>query len=155
MAALTLAQRVARLEAIEDIRRLKHQYCLYCDQGYKPDGICSLFVKTGIWRGGPFGTHKGHKEIHKFFSGVSGQITLAAHLVLNELIDVSADCKNARGEWWLIMPCTWAGDGGEEARWLLAYYKEKYVKERGKWKFKELDLDVKFFASHRKGWAKS
>ena len=153
---LTVSQRLARLEAVENIRRLKHKYCWYCDQGYDPDGIIGLFTKDGVWDGGPFGRHAGHAEIHKFFSGVSSQIVFAAHLVLNELIDVSADCKSAKGEWWLIMPCTVRTESGtEEARWLNGYYHEKYACERGKWKFKSLDLDLKFFEPHRKGWAKT
>jgi hypothetical protein len=153
-AKLTVAQRLARLEAAEEIRRMKHKYCWYCDNGYDPDGIISLFTKNGVWDGGPFGRHVGHKEIHAFFSGVSSQIVFAAHLVQNELIDVAADCRSAKGEWWLIMPCTVrTDDGTAEARWLCGYYREKYVNERGKWKFKELTLDLKFFEPHRKGWA--
>ena len=56
---LTVSQRLARLEAVENIRRLKHKYCWYCDQGYDPDGIIGLFAKDGIWDGGPFGRHVG------------------------------------------------------------------------------------------------
>ena len=47
-----LAARVQRLEDIEEIKQLKAAYCRFCDDGYDPDGIASLFTDDGIWAGG-------------------------------------------------------------------------------------------------------
>ena len=44
MAEPTLEQQVARLTAIEDIKQMKAQYCAYCDDGYDPEGLGSLFT---------------------------------------------------------------------------------------------------------------
>ena len=49
-----LAQRVARLEAIDEIKRLKARYCAYCDDDYDPEGIAGLFVEDGLWDGERF-----------------------------------------------------------------------------------------------------
>ena len=37
MAASDLERRVETLESVEAIKRLKHQYCAYCDDGYDAD----------------------------------------------------------------------------------------------------------------------
>src|SRR5581483_9614760 len=110
-----LEQRIARLEAIEEIKRLKARYCAYCDDGYDPDGIAGLFTEAGIWDGESFGRHVGRAEIRAFFARASGDITFAAHLVLNPIIDI-ADATHARGKWRLIMPATVRIDGRSVAR---------------------------------------
>ena len=97
MAVSDLERRVDTLESIEAIKRLKHEYCAYCDAGYDPDGIASQFVEDGVWDGGEaFGRYEGREAIHAFFAGVSSQIVFAGHLVMNERIDVDADNDSAR-----------------------------------------------------------
>ena len=151
MTELSFEQQVARLAAIEDIKQMKAQYCAYCDAGYDPEGLASLFVEDGIWDGGKeFGRYEGVAEIKKFFSGISDDIVFAGHLVLNPIITVDGDTAN--GKWWLIMPCTTNLEGKKEARWLAAEYDDDYVKRDGKWLYKHLRLDLKFFAPHLKGW---
>ena len=51
------------------------------------------------------------------------------------------------------MPCTTNIEGEKEARWLAAEYDDDYVKQDGRWLFKHLRLDIKFFAPHLDGWA--
>ena len=150
MAELTLEQQVARLTAIEDIKQMKALYCSYCDKGYDPEGIASLFVEDGIWDGADFGRHVGVPAIKEFFRGVSSDIIFAGHLVLNPIITVDGDTAN--GKWWLIMPCTTNLEGKKEARWLAAEYDDDYVKVDGRWLFKHLRLDLKFFAPYLDGW---
>ena len=150
MAELTLEQKVDRLTAIEDIKQMKAQYCAYCDSGYDPEGIASLFVEDGIWDGGEFGRYEGVEAIKEFFRGISSDITFAGHLVLNPIITVDGD--NANGKWWLIMPCTTNMEGKKEARWLAGEYDDDYVKRGGRWLNKHLRLDLKFFVPHLDGW---
>ena len=50
-----LARKVQMLDDLEAIKRLKHQYCAYCDDNYNPDGIADLFVEDAVWDGGDFG----------------------------------------------------------------------------------------------------
>ena len=146
----TLEQQVARLTAIEDIKQMKAQYCAYCDDGYDPEGIASLFVEDGIWDGGEFGRYEGIEAIKEFFRGISSDIIFAGHLVLNPIITVDGD--SAHGKWWLIMPCTTNMEGKKEARWLAAEYDDDYVKRDGRWLNKHLRIDLKFFAPHLEGW---
>jgi uncharacterized protein (TIGR02246 family) len=149
-----LAQRVAWLEAIEEIRRLKARYCAYCDDNYDPEGIASLFVKDGVWDGERFGRHVGRDQIKAFFKSVSGEIVFAAHLALNPIIEVK-DTDHAAGRWRLIMPATVRTDGRNEARWLVAAYTDAYVKLDGVWLFESMHTHVNFFEPHDGSWASS
>ena len=151
--AAGIEQRLARLEAIEDIRALKAKYCALCDADYDPDGLAALFLPDGVWDGGPFGRHVGREAIRAFFQGISGSIVIAAHLVLNPIIEVqSADA--ATGRWRLIMPCTVTNDDGTpQARWLLSAYDEVYARHDGAWLFRTLHLTVNFYSPHLQGWA--
>ncbi len=151
MRDLTLEQRVARLEAIEDIRWLKAEYCGYCDDGYPSDKLGPLFVDDAVWDGGQFGRYEGREAIENFFAGVSDETAFAAHLVLNEQIEVDGD--GAFGKWRLIMSATVLAEGDKEDRWLLADYHDTYVKRDGRWMFQGVDLFVNFFAPHAGGWA--
>ncbi len=152
--AANIEERLARLEAIEEIKALKARYCALCDANYDPDGLAATFVPDGVWDGGPtFGRYEGREAIRDYFKGISGQIVFAAHLVLNPIIEVqSADA--ATGKWRLIMPCTVKSDAGvPEARWLLSAYDEVYARHEGEWLFRTLVVTVNFYSPHLQGWA--
>ncbi len=148
----TIEDRLARLEAIEDIKALKARYCALCDADYDPDGLAALFLPEAVWDGGPFGRHVGRDAIRTFFAGISGSIEFAAHLVLNPIIDVHGP-DEASGKWRLIMPCTVVETGKPEARWLLSEYDETYAKVDGIWMFRTMRVIVNFFSPHLQGWA--
>ncbi len=153
MTKRTIEQEVRRLAAIEDIKQLKARYCAHCDDNYNPEGISNMFVEDGIWDGASFGVHKGKEEIHNFFSGISGDIVFAGHLVVNPIIDVADDAESATGKWWLIMPCTVNEEDKNEARWLLGEYTDEYVCVDGNWMYKSLKLNLHHFVPYLKGWA--
>ena len=154
MTDITLQQQVDRLTSIEAIKHLKAQYCAYCDDGYDADGICTLFEADGVFDGGEeFGRYQGHAAIHAFFTGVSSQIVFAAHLVLNPIISLDGD--RANGKWWLLMPCTYRGEGEPaEGRWLLSQYDDDYVRRDGVWRFQTLRAVVRFFVPQGEDWAR-
>ena len=88
---MTLEQRVARLEAHNDICKLMAEYLLVADRGYDPDGITAMFVDNGIWEGDGFGRFEGRQAIWDFFKGLSGSLVFAAHFVTNPIITFEAD----------------------------------------------------------------
>ena len=153
MSGETLEARIDRLEAVEAIKKLKHQYCAYCDDGYDPEGIASLFVEDAVWDAGEaFGRYEGRAAIKEFFRGVSKQIVFAAHLVVNERIEVDGD--RARGDWCLIMPGTMIDDDGKRvAHWLSGVYDDRYVRIDGRWLFESLKVTIHFVKPHLEGWA--
>lgn len=150
----TLEQRVARLEAMEEVKRLKARYCAYCDDQYDPDGIAGLFAEDGTWDGESFGRYVGREAIRTFFRRASGEITFAAHLVLNPIIDIT-DAAHATGKWRLIMPATVRIDGKSEARWLVGAYDERYVFVSGVWLFQTLKFHINFYTPHLGTWAET
>ena len=153
MAVSDLERRVETLESIEAIKRLKHQYCAYCDDGYDADGIAAQFVEDGIWDGGEeFGRHEGRAAIHAHFARVSSQIVFAGHLVMNERIDVDLDNDSARGQWWIIMPATMVMEGVKTAVWLLGQYDDRYVRRDGTWMYQTLTVNIHFVKPHKDGW---
>lgn len=110
-----------------------------------------------MWDGGDdFGRHEGRAAIHAHFARVSSQIVFAGHLVVNEIIDVDLDDDSARGQWWLLMPCTVANDEGkDEARWIFASYDDRLVKRDGRWLFAHTVFDMEVFTAHKDGWAEA
>src|SRR5262245_32844759 len=129
--ALSVEQRLARLEDVEAIKKLKSQYAKHCDNMYDPDGIVSLFVEDGIWEAEPFGTFHGRAEIHAFMSEVSKSIVWALHFMIDPDIEVAADGQSAVGTWYMLGLVTMtAGDdpSGRDAVVMTANYRDTYVK---------------------------
>ena len=156
MAVSDLERRVETLESIEAIKRLKHQYCAYCDDGYDADGIAAQFVEDGVWdAGAAFGRYEGREAIRAFFAGVSSQIVFAGHLVMNERIDVDADSDSAHARWWIVMPATMMMEGVKTAVWLLGEYDDRYVRRDGTWMYETLSVNIHFVKPHRDGWVEA
>ena len=105
----SLDARVARLEAVEEIRVLKARYADVCDTGYDPDRMLPFFTQDAVWDGGErFGRYEGIDAIYGFFRDVSSQITWALHYMIAPVIEVSDD-GTATGSWYLWQPCTVVG----------------------------------------------
>jgi hypothetical protein len=144
------AEKLQWLFDVENIKQLKHRYCAYCDEGYDPDGICSLFIEDGVWDGGLFGRHAGHAEIHAFFSGASKLISFANHYVSNPIIEVDGDAATGRWDLWQPM----VSEPETTACWLMAKYKEQYVKIDDRWLFKNLEVHALALSPYDQGFAK-
>ena len=56
-------QRLQMVEDVEAIKKLKYQYCAYCDDNYNADWIANLFTEDAIWEGGTFGRYEGREAI--------------------------------------------------------------------------------------------
>ena len=148
---LDLEGRIQRLEDIEEIKQLKAKYCRFCDEGYDPDGIASLFTDDGIWDGGrTFGRAEGREGIRRHFTGAAKRISIARHQVMNPIIEVDGD--SASGHWLLFQPCTDATS--DQAVWLAATYSDTYQRVEGRWLMSHLGIDVAFFSPYQQGWVK-
>jgi hypothetical protein len=147
-----LLRRVERLEAIEAIHRLKHQYLAYADDNFNPDGIASLFTEDAVWDGEAFGRYVGREAIRKHFRDDAGDFLFCAHLASNPIIDIDGP-DEARGKWRMLMLATMRTNGQKEARWFLCAYDEEYRRVSGKWLFKKIISHANFFAPHGTGWA--
>lgn len=144
---------IDRLESIEDIKKLKHIYMDYCDQGYLPAKLGPLFTDDAVWTSEIFGRYEGRAAIEEFFGGVSSEIVFAAHLALNGIVDVDGD--TATGKWRLLMPCTLSEGGENVSRWMLGEYDETYERHDGKWYFSKVDVFMNFNVRADESWAES
>ena len=146
-----LEKRIEAMESVEEIKRLKAQYCVYCDESFDADGIASLFTEDGVWDGGvPERKAVGRDEIRDFFVRVQGMMSFAVHMVMNPIISVDGD--SASGIWYLFQACTLTE--GSQPVWGSARYDEEYVRVDGKWKFKSLKLSSFFWTPYDEGWEK-
>ncbi len=146
-----MERRLAALEAVEEIKRLKARYCAYCDDDYDVESIVSLFVEDAVWESATFGKYEGREEIRGFFVNAAKMLPFAVHMVMNPIIEVDGD--SATGIWYLFQACTFAE--GEKAVWGSARYDEEYVKVDGAWKFKDLKLTSHFWTPFDEGWVKT
>jgi hypothetical protein len=153
--ASDLERRVAKLEAVEDIRRLKARYAADCDDGYDPSRLAALFTADAIWDAGPmFGRHVGSEEIYRFFDGVSRTLTWASHLMIDPSIDVADSLVDATGTWYLLQPATMSHGGEQKAVWISGFYRDTYRKEDDTWRFAQVTLDVHYVSPHDEGWVR-
>lgn len=141
-----LAARLRRLDDLEAIRALKMRYSRYCDNGYEPEGLASLFAPDGVWDGGSlFGRCEGHDAIRKHFSSASDRIPWALHYILCPELEVEPGGDRARGTWYLWQPCLRRSrDGSERQAWLAGTYRDDYVKVDGRWLFQNVVIEARW-----------
>ena len=142
--------RLRRLEDVEAIRRLKHRYASYCDDGYDADRLVELFLENAVWDGGMLGRFEGTEAIRRFFQSCSKAVPFAIHQVTNEVLDVDGD--RATGRWYLWEPLVFAkGDAG---MWMAGRYDDVYRRVNGEWRFETVAIELRMLAPYEQGFAK-
>lgn len=155
--ALSVEERLQRLEDVNEIQRLKSAYTLACDDNYNPDAICALFTDDGLWSMNVFGHHQGKNEIHAFFSSVSEQIVWSLHTAATPSILISEDGTTATGTWYLVCPCTLARNddpGQKDAVLITGSYSDAFRKVDGRWYFTEITARIHQISDWDKGWVR-
>jgi uncharacterized protein (TIGR02246 family) len=148
---MTLEQRLQRLEDIRAIEQLKYQYAAYCDDHYNPEGIAALFTADGRWVvDGEGGSMDGHEQIKKHFKALSGHIPWALHFITQPRVDLHDDGISATGYFYLLCMCTI----GQDAVILTLNYTNQFLKQNGKWLFKELRGKTHQVSNWDQGWVK-
>jgi ketosteroid isomerase-like protein len=150
---LTLEQRVARLEAIEDIRALKSVYHTYIDDT-QFDQVAALFTNDAYVKmsylmpgGRPW---VGKDEISAAFASMANtslqsQVKQFLH---NHVVEVTGE-TTATGTGLLI-----AFYGvGEQSFYVVGKYTEDYERVAGRWLFKKMVLGLYFTVPLQAGWA--
>jgi uncharacterized protein (TIGR02246 family) len=147
-----IGARIAKLEAVEEIRSLKARYAKACDIGYSPSAMAPLFTADAVWTEvtGRFGTHEGRDAICAFFGGVSSSISWALHYMIAPNIQVADDLQSATGTWYLWQPCTMDG----EAVLLAGTYADTYRNEMGTWRISRMEVKLETITSLHEGWAR-
>lgn len=148
----TFEVRLRKVEALEQIRVQKANYCELCDAGYPADALIALFTEDGVWNGGEMGVFEGHAALHKFFTNMPNVMSFAIHHVTNSAIEISEDGMEARGRWYLMQTATLKESN--EAVWLAAQYDDELIRVDDAWLFRRVNLKSRFYTTHEAGWAK-
>jgi hypothetical protein len=152
--ALSLEQRVARLEHTEAIKRLQAEYAAVCDDHYNPDNMIQLFTEDGVWDGTALGLARveGREALRAHFAASGDYFKWAFHLMIAPDITVADDGQTARGSWYLLEPASLAEKDGPQAFWLGSVYDISYANTGGRWLFQVMAIESRLWAPHSTGW---
>ena len=132
-----LAGRIARLEAVEEIKALKHRYLRACD-AKDPEGFRACFIASGasidFGRLGRFDDADGIVEVFESIAlqRVDGEnVILDMHHAMHPDITVH-DAETASGRWTLKFRQVNLLDNTESVS--TGEYDDEYVVEDGRWK---------------------
>lgn len=142
----TLEQRIARLEAIEEIRRLKHRYLRACDLK-QPEVFRECFVAVGASidygpRVGRFEDADGIAEVYRrvALERHDGHYTvLDMHHAMHDTIDVLSPTE-ATGQWTLRFRQVDRRAGTERVS--AIEYDDRYEVEDGRWRIRSCHVRV-------------
>ncbi len=149
-----LEERIARLEDIESIKQLYHQYATYCDNGYDAEGMGTLMTEDAVWTSNCFGEYHGRDEIKGFIVEAGKAILFALHYMVNPTIDVAADGQSANGNWILFEPAVMTRDDDDATDTVIitADYDNDFVKVDGEWRVKKVRANFRTVANLQDGW---
>jgi hypothetical protein len=129
------ADRLQRLEDIEEIRRVLVAYGRHLDRRDFA-AYAALFARDGVWDGG-FGAATGPAEIQAMMERtIGGSLIEGAqknyHLMSSFDVEVEGDTGRAWSRWTFV-----AQDADKRPRVLYAgRYDDELVRKDGRWKFK-------------------
>lgn len=143
---MELVERIARLEAIESIKTLKHRYLRACD-AKRPEDFRSCFVKKGaiVDYGPRIGKFEDADGIAEVFSRLALQrvegkvIILDMHHALHADIEILSE-DEARGQWTLRFRQVNLAKRTEQVS--AIEYADRYVIEDGEWRIRSCEVTV-------------
>jgi ketosteroid isomerase-like protein len=129
------------------IEQLLYRYCFAVDKG-KADDVAALFHESAtlmpIYSGDP--PAKGRAAIREWYANYHRQwhatVDHLRHCVSNPVIEVSGNEATAQ--------CYLSADAVPKATgkpyWVAGYYRDKLVKEGGRWLFRERQIEVHYLS---------
>ena len=143
-----LEKRLEKLEAIDDIERLKSKYAQIVD-GLSDRSFEECFTEDAVWDLGEAGKVQGRKAIGELFKKVPEVQPFSVHYFVQAEIEVNGD--KAVGTWYEWLAAT-QGDG--RAVWTAGIENEEYRKVDGQWLISALKLTSIFRTPYEEGWHK-
>ena len=151
-----LARRIEALNAEDEVRNLQSAYGYYLDRKMWDD-VVDLFTDDAAYEVGGVGVYRGKKGVRKALlrSGQSGLTfgELKDYPQFDTLIKIMPNGREAftRG-----IEIGMIGDATrEEAQWEIRVFHNRFVKEDGVWKIRELRVFPLLKADYFEGWGKS
>lgn len=147
-----VADRIDRLNAEDSVRNLQHTFGYYVDQRMWTD-VADLFTKgskvtiDGI---GTFHGPSGARDAMEQRMGPEGLVqgVLNDRLLFDTIVEVSPNGKHAvtRGIEMGFL------DGDDGAGWEFSVFHNRFVKEDGLWRVKEMHISPLMAATYDEGW---
>lgn len=135
--------RLARLEAMEEIRALRHRYARICDAGRRnPDQLRTIFTDDVVFDGGEtFGRHSGLQAVLDHARRSNKRFVWNVHYLSAPMIDVAADLSEATGSWYLWEPSRICEGDSVYAAVVIGSYLDRYRRVAGEWRIAEVNLE--------------
>ena len=141
-----LEKRIAQLEDMESIRRLKHYYYCHCVDRAVVGDVQAIGETISRFADGMaidftgLPVIEGREPVAAFYSQhVPNFMSWCHHRVMNEVIDIDGDTATAR--WYFECPGNFLEGNpfGLVGSWVVAgRYVEDYVREDGVWKWRKI-----------------
>jgi hypothetical protein len=151
-----LEQRIAMMNAEDQVRNLQASYGYYINRRMWDD-VVDLFAADGVYEVGGVGVYRGQKGARKAIErmGPAG----LTHGVLNDrlqfdtLVTIAAGGREARARG-IELGLLGEADKGE-AFWEVNVFDNRFVKEGGIWKVREMRIFPVLRSDYHQGWGKS
>ncbi|PCI54584.1 MAG: hypothetical protein COB36_09510 [Alphaproteobacteria bacterium] len=152
--ALSIEERLDRLDAIEEIRTLIAKYALGGDRNNDPDILGPLFTDNAVWSADGFGRLEGKKDIIEGLSRIADEkILWSLHFPAAPIVEFSAGMTEATAFWWLWeISKMRLEEGCEESNFMGGTYQADLVKTGNEWKFSKVHLNLETVTPFRDGW---
>ncbi len=141
---LSLAERIARLEDLAEIRRLTASY-KKCLDGKDTAGYAALFAENGTLWCTPELQATGRAAIKTLVDSMGGELLTEVvgtdcHLMANHLIELDGDRATGSQTWVYLI----AAENGNPEVNKVGHYADQYVRENGQWRFvrREAPMDI-------------
>lgn len=141
-----LEHRIARLEAIEAIRKLTALYAKAGDANNNHVQMRPLFSEDAVLDVKGFGRWEGLEDIIDGLAAAGrDRILWGLHYPVSPIVDLADDLQSAHAFWWLWEVTQMRAEDGSntESLFLGAVYKTDFVQVDGVWKIKHMNLEVK------------
>jgi hypothetical protein len=148
---IALAARLAALNDEDEVRNLQHAYGYYVDRRMWDD-VVELFAADGVVEIAGAGVFKGRDGVRKALARM-GPVGLARGDLndrpqFDAIVRVSAGGReaHARGTELAMLGL------GDKAGWEISVFRNRFVKEAGIWKIREMRIQPLIKADYRTGW---
>ncbi|MFN0029340.1 MAG: nuclear transport factor 2 family protein [Acidimicrobiales bacterium] len=141
----SIEERLATLEAKDEIRELTARYCFAVAEGRAED-IVAMFCEDGVFMMREDRRFTGQAELRQMYNGAAEGVTPKPY-IQNHVIEVNGD--NATGRCGVEIRMVRKG----EAYTAAGHYFDTYRKVNGQWLFAERDFRTFHMVPLAKGWA--
>jgi hypothetical protein len=151
--ALSIEQRLWRIEAQAAITDMVALYARGADRGNDPAILGPLFAPDATWAAEGFAALEGRDAIARGLAELAAtRVRWSIHYMIAPLIKLSSEGRSATCHWYLWELCTMQTVEGLRDEWLGGWYDSKVKWTDDGWKFTTVRLDVRLQGEAAPSW---